>query len=253
VSSQDPGTGGAAWAGFDWSRERYEDLIARVVPDYFEQDSLFVDAVREVAPDEGHGPFRVLELGAGAGNLARLLLQTFPRVEVTAMDVSAVMLAACRQTLEPFGGRARVVEGDFASAGLGSGYRAVVSRLAIHHLDDPGKEALFGRVFAALDAGGVFVISDMIVGATPEESGALMAEWRDYMVARGDDPDEWLQWLVGDDDLPASVQAQMAWLQAAGFNDVQVIWKRAGFAMLSGRRIDSPPVVGVGCQPGGMG
>ena len=253
MSRQDLEAEGAAWAGFDWSQERYENLITRVVPDYFEQESLFVDAVREVAPDEGHGPFRVLELGAGTGTLSRLLLQTFPRVGVTAMDVSAVMLAACRQTLAPFGERARVVEGDFVSDALGSGYRAVVSRLAIHHLNDPGKETLFGRVFAALDAGGVFVISDMIAGATPEESAALMAEWRDYMVARGDDPDEWLQWLVRDDDLPASVQAQMAWLRATGFEDVRVIWRRAGFAMLRARRTDSPPVFGVGCLPGGMG
>lgn len=232
MNSEHPGARGPAWAGFDWSRERYEDLISRVVPDYHQQESLIVDVVREVAPDEKCGLFRILELGAGTGKLARLFLETFPGAEVIAMDVSAVMLDVCRQTLAPFGGRAEVVEGDFAHARLASGCRAVVSRLALHHLDDAGKRALFGRVFAALDVGGVFVNSDMIVGATPEESGALMAEWRDYMMARGDDPDEWLQWLVGDDDFPASEQAQVAWLRAAGFREVRTVWKRAGFAMI---------------------
>jgi len=178
----------------------------------------------------------VLELGAGTGGLARLLLETIPRAQVTAVDVSPVMLAACREVLAPYGDRARVVEADFASAKLGSGYLAVVSRLALHHLEDQAKEALVGRVFTALVPGGVFVNSDMVAGACDEENAAMMVEWRRYMASRRDDPGEWVQWLVGDDDFPATEQAQLGWLRDAGFTAVQVMWKRAGFATFRAER-----------------
>lgn len=228
----------AAWVGFDWTRERYENLIARVVPDYHEQASLIVGAVREAASACGaeEGQVRVLELGAGTGSLARLLLETLPQAQVTAIDVAPAMLATCREVLAPFGDRARVVETDFASAELGAGYLAVVSRLALHHLDDGAKEALIWRVFAALVPGGVFVNSDMIAASDDGEHAAMMAEWREHMTSRGDDPDEWVQWLVGDDDLPATEQAQLGWLRDAGFIGAQVVWKRAGFAMFRAER-----------------
>lgn len=269
VSDADFSAGGSdttAWVGFDWSRERYEDLIGRVIPDYERQHALIAEAVVRAAPEEGTGRFSILELGAGTGSLARHLLETYPHAVVTALDISPTMLAECRRTLEPFGERARVVEADLATAdlsdtgsaalreavagrkgaadgdaeaGLGSGgassplmpYDAVVSRLAIHHLEHAGQERLVRRVFALLRPGGVFVNSDMIAGEDETESAAMMDDWRRYMRDRGDDPAEWEQWLVGDDDHPAPERTQLDWLRAAGFAQVETIWRVAGFAM----------------------
>ena len=221
-----------AWAGFDWTPERYEDLIRRVVPGYHEQEFLVAEALRPSAPEDERGPFRILELGAGTGSLSCSLLAAFPEGELTAMDVSPVMLAECRRALTPFGERARVVEADIATADLGSGYHAVVSRLAIHHLRGAEKHDLYGRTFTALVPGGVFVNSDLIAGETEAEMEAMPAEWRDYMVAQGDDPDEWRRWLVGDDDYPATESEQIAGLAAAGFVEARTIWRQANFAMV---------------------
>lgn len=220
-----------SWVGFDWSAERYEDFIGRVVPDYEAQTLLVIEALRTVAP-EGVGAFKVLELGAGTGGLARRLLDAFPGVRVSVVDVSPVMIAAIREVLAPYGERATVLQADFADVSLGSGYNAVVSRLAIHHLDDPGKQGLYARVLAALIPGGVFVNSDLIRGGSDEEEAALRADWRDYMTARGDDPDAWAGWLVGEDDHPAVEGDQIAWLEAMGFTEVRTLWKKAGFAMV---------------------
>jgi tRNA (cmo5U34)-methyltransferase len=110
-------------------------------------------------------------------------------------------------------------------------FDAVVSRLAIHHLDDAGQERLVRGVFAVLKPGGVFVNSDMVAGGDIAESAAMMDDWRRYMRARGDDPAEWERWLVGDDDHPATEREQLGWLRSAGFSDVRTIWKHAGFAM----------------------
>jgi tRNA (cmo5U34)-methyltransferase len=250
------GSDTAAWVGFDWSRERYEDLIGRVIPDYERQHTLIAEAVASAAsmadtapefapaPVAGTGWFGILELGSGTGSLARFLLEAYPHAVVTALDVSPTMLAECRRTLAPFGERAVVVEADLATADLAGGgaesggasglrrpYDAVVSRLAIHHLEHAGQEQLLRRVFAALRPGGVFVNSDMIAGEDAAESAAMLDDWRRSMRDRGDDPAEWEQWLVGDDDHPAPERTQLDWLRAAGFTQVETIWKVAGFAM----------------------
>jgi tRNA (cmo5U34)-methyltransferase len=223
---------GPAWAGFDWTPERYEDLIRRIMPGYGEQEALITEVLREAEPSDGRGPFRILELGAGTGTLSRYLLETFPAGHLTALDISPLMVETCAQVLAPFGSRARVLQSDFAGSELGSGYHAVVSRLAIHHLEDGVKRALFGRVAKALLPGGIFVNSDLIVGETEAETEAMLAEWRDCMRAQGEDPAELAQWLVGEDDLPSPTRALIGWLLEAGFRDARVIWQRADFATL---------------------
>jgi tRNA (cmo5U34)-methyltransferase len=223
---------GPAWAGFDWTPERYEDLIGRIMPGYGEQEALITGVLREAEPPNGQGPFRILELGAGTGTLSRYLLKTFPRGHLTALDISPLMVETCVQVLAPFGSRALVLQTDFAGTELGSGYHAAVSRLAIHHLEDGAKRALFRRVAKALLPGGVFVNSDLVVGETEAETQAMLAEWRDCMRAQGDDPAELAQWLVGGDDVPSPTSGLIEWLLEAGFFDARVIWQRANFATL---------------------
>jgi SAM-dependent methyltransferase len=213
---------------FDWPLERYEDLVRRVIPEYDQQPAMIAQTVREACPRD---IARILELGSGTGSLARFLLEWFPGARLTALDVSPVMLAECRRALAPFGDRAQVVEADLATADLGLGYDAVVSRLAIHHLRDLQKQKLFRRTFDALAPGGVLVNGDMVAGETQAESAALLDEWRRYMRARGDDPAEWEQWLTGEDDFPATERAQTTWLESVGFAGVRVTWRMAGFAM----------------------
>lgn len=41
---------------------------------------------------------------------------------------------------------------------------AIVSALAIHHLDDAAKRELFARVHAALAPGGMFVNAEQVAG-----------------------------------------------------------------------------------------
>jgi tRNA (cmo5U34)-methyltransferase len=223
---------GPAWAGFDWTPERYEDLIRRIMPGYCEQEALIAGALRDAEPPDGQGPFRILELGAGTGTLSRFLLETFPAGHLTALDISPLMVETCAQVLAPFGSRARAVQTDFADAELGSGYHAVVSRLAIHHLEDGGKRALFRRVAKALLPGCIFVNSDLIAGETEAETGVMLAEWRDCMWAQGDNPGELAKWLVGEDDVPSPTPRLIEWLLEAGFRDARVIWQRASFATL---------------------
>ena len=53
----------------------------------------------DLIPFERKAPFRALDLGSGPGVLSRLLLDTFPNAQVTAFDISPVMLDVCKKKL----------------------------------------------------------------------------------------------------------------------------------------------------------
>ncbi len=51
------------------------------------------------------------------------------------------------------------------SADLPSGpFDAIVSALAIHHLDDAGKRGLYSRILAALSPNGIFITAEQVAG-----------------------------------------------------------------------------------------
>ena len=120
------------------------------------------DAVRFVL---GEGPRRVLDLGAGTGLLTGFVRATYPEAELTLLDGAAPMLDRARATLGDE--RTRYVVGDLADPLPDGPWDAIVSALAIHHLDDAGKRALFARVRGALAAGGVFVNAEQVAGESP--------------------------------------------------------------------------------------
>jgi SAM-dependent methyltransferase len=62
----------------------------------------------------------------------------------------------------------RAVLADLADPLPAGRYDAVVTALAVHHLDDAGKRSLYRRVADALAPGGVFVNAEQVAGPTPE-------------------------------------------------------------------------------------
>ena len=81
----------------------------------------------------------------------------------------------------------------------------MTSALCVHHLDGPGKAALFRRVHDVLAPGGRLVIGDLVV---PDDPADVVT------------PIDW------DYDLPSTAAEQLAWLRQAGF-DARVAWASA--------------------------
>jgi SAM-dependent methyltransferase len=170
-------------------------------------------------------PGRVLDLGCGDGRLSALVLNASPGSTVVALDMSLPMLAAARAR---FDGDARVelVDHDFERALPRSGpcsgpFAAVVSSLAIHHLEDDRKRSLYGEVASLLAPGGI--VANLDVVASPTQ--ALHDVWRDEMGFR-DDPDDRLR----------DLDSQLVWLRDAGLDDVDCIWKWRSLSLMRGAR-----------------
>lgn len=166
---------------------------------------------------------RVLDLGCGDGRLGALVLEHRPEVdEVVCVDRSAEMLQRARaRSAED--ARLSVHSHDLAEPITRWGdFDLIVSGLAIHHLDDDRKRALFGEIAAQLRPGGVFANLEVVASSTPERH-------QEFLRAIGrpeDDPEDQL----------ASIEDQLRWMTDAGLDQVECIWRWRGFALLVGER-----------------
>jgi tRNA (cmo5U34)-methyltransferase len=126
---------------------------------------------------------------------------------------------------------------------------AVVSSLAIHHLDGTEKQALFRAVYDMLAPGGVFVVADVLEPAHPRGQTVAARAWDEAVRQRalaldGDTAafdfftrDGWNLYRHPDPmDKPSRLFDQLQWLTAAGFTDVDVHWLKAGHAVYSGHK-----------------
>jgi tRNA (cmo5U34)-methyltransferase len=128
------------------------------------------------------------------------------------------------------------VVGDFTQAIPAGPWDAVVSALAIHHVDDADKRALFARIRDALAPGGVFVNAEQVAAPSSFLAEHHAREHEQHARGAGSDDAEWHA-AVGRmaADRLATLEDQLAWLRAAGFADVDATYKRNAFAVIVAR------------------
>ncbi|MEQ8335417.1 class I SAM-dependent methyltransferase [Nisaea sp.] len=217
------------------------------VPRREEQIRIITDRLFEGAVH----PADVFDLCSGEGLLTRAILDRDPNVTVTAYDASPGMLdatvrtagdAAARLIIKPF----RLEERDWRrDAGPAD---AIVSSLAVHHLDGPGKADLFRDLFPILTAGGVFVLADLTEPASDAARRSFARQWeleveQRSLALRGDRSGQErfraLDWNHYDPrvpdplDKPSTLLEQMDWLRDAGFEQIDLLWCVAGHVILS--------------------
>jgi tRNA (cmo5U34)-methyltransferase len=175
-----------AMSEWEWDPETYLATMAEEIPGYEELQDAVVSAT------EGFRAARVLELGTGTGETALRVRAGHPEAHWVGIDSSEAMLARARERLPEADLRLQRIEDEFPAGR----FDLVVSALAVHHLDGAGKRELFRRVARVLSPDGRFVLGDVVVPAGGE-AGPI--------------------YIDREMDVPDSVEDQLAWLHAAGF------------------------------------
>jgi tRNA (cmo5U34)-methyltransferase len=180
-------------------------------------------------------PVTVLDIGAGTGLLTASIAALRPAAHFTLLDASPAMLDLAPQRLGDDWARCTAVVGDALDAMPPGPFDAVVSALAIHHLDDGAKQELYRRIHQRLAPGGVFVNAEQVAGPTPALDSLYVERWHAHTRALGateqDHADAAVRMSM---DLPTPVDAQCEWLRAAGFVDVDCFFKSWRFAVFGG-------------------
>jgi tRNA (cmo5U34)-methyltransferase len=190
---------------WEWDPDTYLAQMAEEIPGYEELQEAVVGATA------GARVSSVLELGTGTGETALRVRAQHPEVRWVGIDSSEAMLARARERLPDADLRLQRLE-DELPAGP---FDLVLSALAVHHLDGAGKQDLFSRVSRVLQPHGLFVLGDGVVPPAGLE-GPIDIDW--VM------------------DTPDSVEDQLAWLRAAGF-EAEASSARIDLAVFSARLI----------------
>jgi len=136
------------------------------------------------------------------------------------VDFSELMLTAAR---ERFAGdeRIKLLRHDLAEPlpELGC-FDAVVSSMAIHHLEHERKRSLYGEIFDLLEPGGIFANFEHVASPTRRLHLAFFGAIEEPLEC--EDPSDRL----------LDVESQLVWLREFGFDDVDCYWKWLEMALL---------------------
>lgn len=228
----------------------YLDLADVAIPNRREQVDVLLSLVPATASE-----FTIVDVCCGDGAISEALLERFSSARVIGFDGSETMREKGRARLARFGDRMDIREFDLPNLRwvdtLPQQVRCVVSSIAVHHLDEDGKRALFHAVAARIEPGGALLIADIVAPvsdlvqrshrefwgrAALEQSLDLTGseELYERAVAEG--------WGYYDEaehdplDKPSLLFDQLKWLEEAGFSAVDCFWLRGGFAVFGGYR-----------------
>lgn len=218
---------------FGLTATEYDRARRQLVPCF---DDFYRTAV-ELIPFAPNRAIEVLDLGAGTGLLSGFIATAFPMARLTLIDISPQMIERARERFAGHRERVRFMTADLGQFSIAGSYHAIVSALAIHHLEDDGKRRLFKTIHAALEPGGVFINAEQVAGPTAGIERRNHQSWLRRVRELG----------VGEDDLAAAlermkldrsttVETQLGWLREAGFGEVDCAYKDGMFAVISASR-----------------
>jgi len=232
-------------AAMDEVKDHFEDeatefdrIILALIPHYQTMIRVLVDAV----PFSRSEPIRVMDLGCGTGTVAAQVLDVFPNARITCLDVAENMIAIARTKLAAHP-QVNFIAADFSDLEFCGEHDAIISSLALHHLATDGdKQKVYRRIYGSLTPGGVFYNADVVLATNDFLQALCMKAWRRFMgysLSIDEIEGKWIP-KYNEEDRPAKLLDQLAWMTEIGFVDVDVLWKYYNFAVYGGVRRADP-------------
>ena len=237
--------------------EGWNDEDSRVFQTYGDlfvpERELQIATVCDLIPPSDSG-CDIVELCCGEGLLTRALLDRFPRARVVAFDGSEIMRDSTRRRAGDQATRLETRGFDLAASSwrrFDRPLHAVVSSLAVHHLDGNGKRQLYADMTQALAPGGALVIADLIAPAEALAKDYAARTWDQEVVRRAAERAAGaeaftrfreLRWNLFADpdpdpmDQPSNLLDQLVWMREAGLVAVDTYWMKAGHAIFGGKK-----------------
>lgn len=215
----------------------YGTNMAAWIPDFAYAHQLVLDSIALHLPPHSSG----LELGAGSGRVSKQLLAQFPDLHLTLVDISANMLGEARTQVAAYADRSHMIVHDIFDPQLdfpAQSFACVVSVFAICHAQGMEVyEQLYRRIARWLKPQGYFVCYDHVLGDTFELTALNALGWH-RLLSASQTAEQAREGIVGtyQEDSPLSVRHHLQLLSAAGFQAVDVLYKRDIFAIYAGIR-----------------
>ncbi|MEZ4734543.1 MAG: class I SAM-dependent methyltransferase [Caldilineaceae bacterium] len=180
--------------------------------------SRFYGAIAAQIPETTEA-LQILDLGCGTGLEIELLLQRAPHALLTAVDLSAGMLALLAERYQAQRNQITLVADSYLTMPLGTQrYDYIISAMTIHHLLHEPKRQLYAKIYAALKPGGKYIEGDAVT--TPAREAAFLAEYTRQLEQAPP---------AGDGayhiDVPFSIETQRGLSLSVGFRTFDLLWQ----------------------------
>ena len=142
-----------------WNASDYDLSRRRLIPCF---DLFYASAANLVAATVQEKSPALLDLGAGTGILSEFVTKKTHPSSLSLLDESPEMLAKAEIRLAKY--RPTLYIQKFADPLPEGNFNAIISALAIHHLQDEEKRSLFSRIYQSLVPGGVFINAEQVLG-----------------------------------------------------------------------------------------
>ena len=225
---------------------RYLDDISHALPLAEVQLDMIFRIIGQLNPEIKS----FLDLGCGDGLLGRLVYERYPSSRGVFLDLSGEMIQKAQQfgrenaefVVEDFG-----KDDWFRSIHSIGQFDLVVSRFAIHHIEDSKKRRLYADVFRMLNPKGIFLNLEHVSSATSRVSKL----WRDLFIGsllefnREKNPhmskkeviDKYTDPQHEAANLLSPVEEQCRWLREIGFQNVDCFFKIYELALFGGTKL----------------
>jgi tRNA (cmo5U34)-methyltransferase len=192
-----------------------------------------------------HPAVKVLDLGCGDGLFIQELTRSFTPATVSLVDGSAEMLAAARRRLAGQDG-INFIQASFQELlshdPLQESFDFIYSSLAIHHLPFAEKKRLYRYCHEHLSPGGWLVLYDVVLPPSGGLEKWYLSLWREWIAAHPakERRDQLLatpeQYKGNADNMPDTLESQLAALRELGFANVDCFYKYGIFSLFGGSR-----------------
>jgi len=217
---------------FDAIASNYDRQRKLLIPCFDE----FYEMAAALAETDNPAP-RILDLGAGTGLLSSMVLRKYPQAQLTLADYSSESLEGARLRFDQHQSIDYVVT-NYATHPFTGPYDMVISSLSIHQLTHPAKKQLFARIHELLTDNGVFINADHILGNSAYSDAYYHKRWIMH-VNQGILTEVEIDTVMKQIELSAGAKLtdNIRWMQQAGFEDVDCMYKYLNFAVFFGRKI----------------
>ena len=216
---------------FDNAAQIYDQTRRRYIPCFDD----FYGTALELIPHPRDAAIKILDLGAGTGLLAALVAEAFPKAQITLLDISGEMLAKARERFVAQTQRMHYHTLDYIHEPMPGRYDVVVSALSLHHSPPDDLRRVFGKIYTALKADGIFINADQALGPTLALEEQYHQTWLRQIRQLGCTEHEIALALERmKADRTSTLDDQLTWLKAAGFEQIDCWYKHYRFAVYAG-------------------
>jgi len=171
---------------------------------------------------------RMIDFGCGTGLELQFLFEKVPGALITGIDLSEAMLEHLRNKYRGREEQLELIAGSYLDLPLAENYYDyAVSVMSLHHFLRSEKLSFYRKVLSCLMPGGKYIEGDYTVPTMDEENRFLV---NSIEIRKLNNLPKGLYHI----DIPFTPETQIGLLQAAGFQQVELVWTSDAASVIVG-------------------